>query len=100
MAKVKERIVEIQKRLSNIASDTIGLPLAFRPTKSVPVPAPVPLATKKACDSYRVDVVAPEGFGIDVGQVGFDTDTGNVFVVQDSPTLNILFDRMDQKDRF
>lgn len=100
MAKVKERIEDIKQRMLNIAQQSIGLPLLFRPVKGVGVPAPVVMSAPKVCDSYRVEVTTPTGFGIDVGQIAFDTETGNLFAVVTTPTIGMLFDKMDPKDRF
>ena len=100
MAKTKERIEEIKQRIIDLTQQTVGLPLLFRPAKKVGVPAPKVLGPKVECDSYRVEVVTPTNFGIDVGQVAFDPDSGNVFVVQSSGLLSTLFDKISPKDRF
>jgi len=100
MAKVKETIEEIKRRILNIAQTAIGLPLLFRPSKGVGVPAPVVLSAPKVCDTYQVEAVSPTGFGIGVGIIAFDPETGKVFVVVNTPTLGMLFDKLDPKDRF
>ena len=104
MAKTKERIEEIKQRILNIAQQTLGLPLLFRPAKPVQVPTPAVLGQPVKCDAYRVEIVSPTGVGIDVGQIAFDSESGNVFlcsgVLNNTPTLSMLFDKMDPKDRF
>jgi len=100
MAKTKDRIEEIKQRIIDLMQLTVGLPMLFRPSKKVGVPAPKVLGPKVECDSYRVEVVTPTGFGIDVGQVAFEPDSGNVFIVQPSVLLTALFDKVNPKDRF
>lgn len=104
MAKTKERIEEIKQRIMNVAQTVYGMPLLFRPTKGVPNPAAFRSMRDMApapSDAYRVEVVCPTGMSIDVGHVGFDAESGNVFAVGDpTPTISVLFDKMDPKDRY
>lgn len=105
MAKTKERIEEIKQRVQNVAQTIIGLHLFFRPTKGVSNPGGVVRTmrdmTAPLSDAYRVEVVSPTGFGLDVGHVAFDAESGNMFAVGDpSYTIGVLLDKMDPKDRY
>ena len=104
MANRKQRIEEIKTRLRETAKAVLGLDIQFKPTNGVANPVVVAHVTRGVkpplCDSYKVEVYTPTGVGIEIGQVAFDSESGSMFGVTNSPALTALCDRMPAGDRY